>query len=189
MPQLLNPPESSLSKAHKRVTKQLLKQYANEGMSADTATGAADVQEVIDVLDEAINLSEVLLNDADDTAFKNASTSTANRANSIPTSSITDISKLARSAQARLGQFDAKNISAVSNSNIEARLENLQTLIDSINTVIVLPKVGVSKSQKRAGTAAAAAVKKLSEIVSFVQNKLRAANKLTGGSLSNSFAF
>ena len=87
MPQLLNPPESSLSRAHKRVTKQLLKQYSGEGMSADTATGAADIQEVIDVLDEAINLSEVLLNDADDTAFKNLSASTANRSNSIPTSS------------------------------------------------------------------------------------------------------
>ena len=187
MPRLLDPPESSLSKAHKTVTKQLLRQYENGGVVAETAANSA--QDVIDVLDEAVSYSEVLLNDADDLRFKLQTTSRSAKTSTIPSSSIANIMQLARDSQIKLGGFDAKSISAVTNSNIQARLDNLSSLIDALNQSVVFQPPLATEGVRHFVSSINKATAKLAEIVSFIKNKLRVSGKLSGGSLSNSYAF
>jgi hypothetical protein len=132
MPQLLQTPPNSLDRVHRRLTTMMQAQYATEDPIAPVGNQAEAVAALIELLDDSIETTRAFVVDIQSVVSNVTGVRGPRPKEVLPPKNVEALYRIARRAQPIIAVFDAKLVSAVNISSIEARMSEWKTLLDTI---------------------------------------------------------
>jgi hypothetical protein len=135
MPQLFHAPPNSLDKAHRRLTKMMQAQYSTEDPIAPVGNQAEAVAALVELLDDSYETTRAFVVDIESIVANVDGVRGARPKEVLPAKNVEALYRIARRAQPIIAVFDAKLVSALNISSIEARMTEWKTLIDTIEPI------------------------------------------------------